>query len=62
MEINSIKADANCPIIQAFAIDLMASYQTQFFAYLEHASLFQNRGHKIVFSVSDTAANLRKIG
>ena len=40
----------------------MASHQSSFFAYLEHASIYSNTGHKIVFSVSETAANLRKIG
>ena len=50
------------PYVQAFAIDIMASHQNQFYAYIEHASIYSNLGHKLVFSISDTPGNLRKIG
>ena len=40
----------------------MASHQNQFYAYIEHASIHSTIGHKLVFSVAESPANLRKIG
>ena len=61
IETNALKG-LGCENIQAFGINVLQPHQTQIYAYAEWMGFQGSDNNMLILSVSNTQANIRKIG